>query len=219
MKKAALVSLGIFMLASITNAQIKKGSIYFGGNISGSTVKQNTDNSTPEGKRHTVYISPAAGVAIEDNLIAGVDLNYSNSQSKNYLGYQDYKTHTYGGGVFLRKYITIANRFYFFGETDLGYSQYKYQSLTSAFNSYFSQTTQKTISSRLYPGLSLNVWKSFYIETSFPDLIELGYAHSTSQSNSFGTTVVSKDHNLFFDAGLLSSINLNVGLRFIIPKK
>lgn len=219
MKKMTLSGLAIILFASITHAQISKGAIYLGGNIGASTVKQNVDNSATGGKRHTVYINPAAGIAIKNNLIAGVDLSYTNSQSKNYLNYQDYENHTYGGGVFLRKYMAIVNRFYFFAESGLHYSQNKYRSLATPSSSYFSEANQKTIAATLYPGLALHIFKSFYMETSFPDLLELGYSQATNKSNPYGSAITAKDKSFFFDAGLLSTINLNIGLRFIIPKK
>lgn len=218
MERFTLLTIAIFLFASITKAQITKGSIYLGGSIGASHVKQEVDNSTTEGKRSSILINPAVGIAVKDNLIVGIDFDYSNSSSKKFLNYGDYKTTDWATGIFIRKYVPLVKRLYFFGQSNLNYNHYKYE-VPSTTSSYFSKTVQNTIEASFYPGLAFNVSKSFFIETTFPALVQIGYTRSTNTNNSYGSTVSTKEKGLFFSSQLSNSSYLNFGVRFIIPKK
>jgi Autotransporter beta-domain len=159
------------------------------------------------------------GFAVKNNSIAGVDFNYSNSSSKKFLNYGDYKSTNWAIGIFGRKYVPIIKSLYFFGQTNLNYNHYSNETPSSGNNSYFSNTTQKTVEASLYPGLTFNISKSFYVETAFPVLIEIGYSQSTNTSNPYGTTITTNDKGAFFNSELTNSNYLSFGLRFIIPKK
>jgi len=218
MKKFILFHCVCFLLASISYAQISSGSVYFGGSIGGSSVKQESSISSTEGKRSSINISPSVGLAVKDNLIAGINFIYSNDQSKSYLNWQDHKNNTYGGGIFLRKYFPIIKRLYFFGEGGLDYTQYKYET-PAGTGSYYAKRTTKTVSAGIFPGLAFNIYKSFYIETAFPILLELGYNQTNDLTTNFGSTTTTKDKGIFLQSYLSNSSYLNFGVRFIIPKK
>jgi hypothetical protein len=217
MERFTLLTIAILLFASITKAQITKGSVYLGGSINVASTKQEVNGSSNEGKLKAISINPSVGLAIKRNLVAGINLTYLNGRSKNYQNYQDFDRDGYGGGFFVRKYFPIVNRLYFFGESGLSYDHQKQESF------YQSQTqnkvTQDNIFASLYTGLSFQVFKSFYIETSFPDIIQLGYQKTTTMDNSYIQSAKRTDKGVVFQSNLTSGSYLNVGVRFIIPKK
>jgi hypothetical protein len=144
-------------------------------------------------------------------LIAGIDLNYLHSRSEN-LSTQDNKVNAYGAGVFLRKYFPISNRFYAFGQTGLGYFSQKYDYLQSP-----STYEQHSISANLYPGVAVHVFKSLYLEAAFNNLLQIGYSSTTIRLVNAGTTTKQKDFGI--QSSLSNGSYLNIGIRFIIPKK
>lgn len=219
MKKITLVSLLVILSATIINAQISKGSLYLGGSVGASSYKQDNSNTTTKGKQKSIFFSPALGVAIQNNLIAGINFSYSSASSKDFFNYTDYNTHAFGAGVFLRKYYPIIKNLYFFGQSDLGYSQYQYEYPVTISNPYTSSSKNQYITTKLSAGIAFHLFKSVYIETGFPTLIELGYSKSTITNNSSGQTWTSKTQGAYIQSYLINSGSLNFGIRFIIPKK
>lgn len=65
MKKITLLSFAAILFTSVLNAQISKGSVYLGGSISGSTLKDERSTSPDEGKIKTLVINPQVGVAFK----------------------------------------------------------------------------------------------------------------------------------------------------------
>ena len=94
MKRITLLSVSVLLFVLVTNAQITKGSIYLGGSIGASNAKGEVSTSTELGKRKSISISPSVGVAVKDNLIAGVNFYYFNNSSKKFYSYGDYKSTT-----------------------------------------------------------------------------------------------------------------------------
>jgi hypothetical protein len=80
MKKISVFSFAI-LFASVASAQISKGSLFLGGNISTASSKVELPNGQ-EQEQKGFMISPAIGTAIKNNLIVGVDLTYSKYESE-----------------------------------------------------------------------------------------------------------------------------------------
>jgi long-subunit fatty acid transport protein len=208
MERITLLSIAIFLFASITKAQITKGSTFIGGQISGSTYKQEDGSITQ--KQSSFVISPAIGTAIKQNLIAGIDLTYAHTK----YGYtpDPVEGNSFGAGFFLRRYAAIANRFYFFLQGRAGYYHDKSET-SSGSNSY--KNVSDNYSLGLYPGISYALTKCLHIEAGLNNLALINYSHGTAQqtgspdrtSNSFGYSTSATGSNLAF------------ALRFIIPKK
>jgi hypothetical protein len=207
MERITLLSIAIFLFASITKAQITKGSTFIGGQISGGQTETKNGSSTQ--KQSSFYVSPAIGTAIKQNLIAGIDFTYG--QSKNESGYA-YKTNTYGGGFFLRRYVPIATRFYFFLQGRAGYSFDKSESSNSSSN-WLNKSN--SVSLGLYPGVSFALTKALHIEAGLNNLALLGYSHSVSKQ----PNLPDQTSNNFNFRTSASGTDLSFALRFIIPKK
>jgi hypothetical protein len=219
MERFTLTTIAILLFATITKAQITKGSFYLGGSIGASSTKQENSNSPVEGKSKWLSVNPAVGIAVKNNLIAGVDLNYLHYTTREFQNSQDNDRNGYGAGIFLRKYFPISNRFYVFGQTGIGYFSQKNEYLQSTGYSYTSTNEQHSVSANIYPGVAIHVFKSFYLDAAFNNLLQIGYSTSTSTRNSNGSTDTWKQKDFGIQSSLSNASYLNIGVRFIIPKK
>ena len=109
-----------FALPSV--AQIKKGAIFLGGDIGGSTQKSTYSNSPNTDKQSSFYIAPVFGKAIKENLVFGVNASVRVFNSKTTGTANENKQHSYGASIFLRKYKQIGKSgFSLFAQGNLGY--------------------------------------------------------------------------------------------------
>lgn len=209
MERITLTTIAILLFATITKAQITKGSTFIGGQISGG--KQESKSGSNSQEQNTLYISPAIGTAIKQNLIAGVDLTYSHSKNES-NGIPGTEWNGYGTGFFLRRYAPIANRFYFFLQGRVGYSHGKSES-SSGTNKFTSNANNYELG--VYPGVSFALTKSVHVEAGLNNLALISYSRAKSkETNSPGQTSSS-----FGFSTSASGSNLSFALRFIIPKK
>lgn len=214
MRKALLLTLSLCSLLTITQAQIKKGSILLGGDMSFYTRK--TDYVAYSVIDHTsrFTISPIVGKAIRDNLVFGAAIGFGLSRSKSSDITTD-KTEDYSAGVFLRKYKNIGNSgVYFF--------------LQSALAGTFSNDRQFNVSGIVdrskymnyslsaFPGLSYAVSKKLHLETGFNNLLAINYSHGTTKSLS--STNKSSSDNFSVTSSLSNLSSLYVGFRVLIGK-
>lgn len=206
----AVLFLSVFHLS---NAQISKGSILLGGSFGLSTTKDQTGNV--ESKQNNFYFSPAAGVAVKQNLIAGGDLlfNYSEYPAQN--GKQFYRT--YGAGFFMRKYVPVANRFYVFGQVRAGVSSFN--NTLADLVDYRSKQTGWGLNVSFNPGISYAINNKWQLEAGFNDMAYLNYQHQKTQTNSFGGTVITKRNSFSAGSNLNNfSSSLFIGFRFLLNK-
>lgn len=112
----------LFIALSITGfaqAQIPIGRILLGGTIAYYQSKDKYASTNPHPTKQTyVTINPSAGKVIKENLVLGVEANFSSNTSVYDYPFDKSKAEgkTYGGSVFLRKYVPLLQRFYFFGQ-------------------------------------------------------------------------------------------------------
>jgi hypothetical protein len=201
-------------LAYTASSQITTGSTYIGGTISFNNNKEEANNV--ELKSNSFLISPSIGKAIRENLIFGVDLNYLRTEQE-FLTAPKLETKGYGAGVFLRKYFPIVNRFFVFGHSNLGFV------ITD-----IDQGTGNTriegdgfgVNLGLSPGISYYVGKNLYLEAGFNNLVLIAYNEvKTTQHAANGTTTETKSTDYSLSSSLSNSTDLNIGVRFIIPRR
>jgi hypothetical protein len=209
MERITLTTIAILLFASITHAQITKGSTFIGGQISFSKSKSESGTNVQEGSSFS--FSPAIGTAIKQNLIAGIDLNYGHWAYDNGVSPLQ-KSNNYGGGFFLRRYVPISNRFLFFAQGRAGYGHNKAESNSTT---YESSSESNSASLSLYPGVSFALSRVLYIETGFDNLAVLSYSHGTSKQTGSQDQI---SNNFSFSTGVAGT-TLSFALRFIIPKK
>lgn len=223
MKTKILLFAAIFstLFFSQSNAQINKGTIWLGGQLS-FISQHNTYNtpSFPANSSNNIVISPSIGKAIKDNLIAGVDFNYAYSKSTYNPGNpgsptNSQTTNNFGVGVYLRKYAPLGKNFYLFGQGRLGGtsldSEVKYQSTVYSSNKGYS------IDLGFYPGISYQVSKRVQFETGLNNLFDINLLHVVSKQFDAGAITAESTSNTFLVSSSLSSLaSLTLGFRVML---
>jgi hypothetical protein len=216
MRKIILAIITVSFFVSSVNAQIKKGSVFLGGDIGGSIQKTKSGDITTN-KQNGINISPVFGKAIKDNLIFGVNAGFGIYNNDNPVNNWEYNTNSYNAGVFVRKYKNLATSgFYLFVQGGLGINYYKQkQEGLSPVN--FDETRRVTVGINAYPGISYAVSKKLHLETGFNNLLSLNYFIDKRE---VGSPVTKYKTN---GLGISSSLNnatssLYLGFRLLIGK-
>lgn len=211
MKQKFLLSLlFVCSLAITTQAQINKGATWLGGSFAYGQSTEKSLGSTITNKTSGFTISPAIGKAVKDNLVVGAFATYQHSRSKS-GSTTTAKYNTYGGGVFVRKYIPIVSQLYLFGDARV-YVNRATES-TSGTSDYKAKSWNVGISAT--PGLSYAVTKGIQIETGVYSLFSVSYQKKDqtvgSNNGKYNT----------FNAGLLLDNHnpLYIGFRFLLNNK
>jgi hypothetical protein len=204
------------MLASSVNAQIKKGSIFLGGDLSGYTQKSKAETGV-DYKTTGFNVSPVLGKFIKDNLVIGGNLGFSLSDMKNDLGI-DNKIRGYQVGVFIRKYKNIGvGGFYIFGQAGLN-AGYVIQESDAPVNGYDDALKRTSVSINANPGISFAVNKRFHLETGFSNLISLSYFNEKRDDNSPNITGYTSNGFSLSTSLSNATSSLYVGFRVLLSK-
>ena len=213
MKRILLFTIISVFTFSFSNAQINKGTIFLGGGIYASDVK-NDFNGTSSNNTTEIGFSPAIGLAIKDNLITGVRLGYSSYSYKPSNSSNDTR-HGYGGGIFIRKYMPLGKSFYLFGDASANYNYYKQE------NTYQTVTSTDLLNSAgisLYPGIAYSVSKHFQLEASINNLLNLYYTKSDHNQPDPNNPSHYSNSGMTFSVNANGMSALNIGFRFMIGK-
>ena len=163
-------------------AQITKGSVLLGGRLEYVTENLKSANSADEMKQRYVTISPAAGLAVKDNLLFGVDVHFQTSKTQNINNNTtvSQSSRSFGGGVFLRPYVVLGRNFYLFAEGRSGLTFFKEK---YGNNAQYPQTKGYTIYLSIYPGISYAINRRFHVETGFSNMAYSNFRRSKSYSS------------------------------------
>jgi hypothetical protein len=212
----AIITVSIFVCSA--NAQIKKGSIFLGGNISGSTQKTKTTDDVTTFKQNVINILPVFGRAIKENLVLGVNVGFGIYDSEYPAGNNiNFKASSYSAGVFLRKYKNIGTSgFYLFiqGGLEGGYMTQKQE---YPYAPGFDESKRISIGINVYPGLSYAVSKKLHLETGFNNLLSLNYFNEKRENGSPVTTSKTNGFNIASSLNNATS-SLFLGFRLLIGK-
>jgi hypothetical protein len=207
MKIKSLLLLPFLSISIITSAQIQKGTIMIGGYLSYSSQKSEANNS----KTHAFNISPGVGKAVKENLIVGIDvLYYGASSESTFAPGSKSETNGFGGGIFLRKYATIAKNFYLFGQGRAGTSFLK-EETSFPGNAYTAKTTNINLSA--YPGVAYSITPKLQLEAGLPNLLYANY-------NTRKVSGTNADKNTGFEVAtsLSSGTPISIGLRVLLNR-
>jgi hypothetical protein len=216
MKKTFLLSALISLFSLTLSAQIKKGSVLLGGQISAYHSKTHPSVIQSEQELNTVNFNISVGKAIKDNAVLGVYGTYAHAKSDNfYNGNSNYnsKLDIYKLGVFYRNYKKLAKDFYFFGELGTGYMGSKQIDNNVQGNNPIRYTST---GAELYltPGIAYRVFKKLQLELVIPQIAGMQYEvrKTTAQGSVF------KQDMFQFNTNLNSSLlnNLGLGFRFVL---
>lgn len=185
MKKLLLAS--AIALFGLSNAQIAKGTAYLSGQVNYAQEENNNNDTKVESFR----VIPTAGYFVNTNLAVGLGLGYANDKVTTTT------TSSVAGGTltvenkgtqsafvvapFVRKYWTLADKLYFFGqlEVPMAFGEYKAEGTetfvagsTTTVNSTSDKTKFTSIGVNVKPGLDYFLNKNWSIEATIG---EFGY--------------------------------------------
>lgn len=212
----------VFVCTLLTSsfAQINKGTVWIGSNFSYAKDKFTPDQLIISGETRTVSILPSFGVAVKENMVLGIFGNYTNTyreqQTTSFYSKRDEKT--YGGGLFVRRYIPVFKRFYLYGEGRLGYNKSESEENWANLSSFGTSNLKSWETGLTFtPGIAYGITRSILLEAGVAALFDARYRSTESiytpytQSNSVKT----------FTAGvrLENASAFYIGIRFLINKK
>ena len=209
-----IITLFIF---SVSNAQIKKGNLFIGGDVYLSISNATNINANNENTHSSSFgFSPSIGWVTKDNLVVGATIltNFTNNE---YSPYGSNKSYRIGAGIWMRKYLPIGKSFYLFGNGMLA-AQPVY-----SYNSNSTQPGNKergfSINVNVVPGIAYQVNKGLFLEAALNNLFSLGYTktnieyQNANNINSKGVT-----NSFVLSSGIGSSAPLQVGVRWMIVR-
>lgn len=192
-------------------AQTQPGTLFLGGSFH--LNKQNYDD-TPTVKQRTgtdFSLSLQAGRFIRQNLVLGLSLKYESGRNKSNRiesgssFYHKNSTRTIAAGPFVRKYIPLAEKFYFYGQGTAGmeFNRWKNEYVSNSFT-----TTGKDRSAfiSLMPGLNYFITPKIALEIS-----------SSGISYTYYRPKNVKGHSDQLDVNL-NLASLNYGLSFFLTR-
>lgn len=214
MQKRILLAVFTVTVATGVNAQIKKGALLLGGQLSFNSQKnESTAPNVYVSNSNSLFISPAFGKAVKENLFVGVDLVYSHGK------YQTSSTSKqlsdgYGAGFFVRQYKALGKGFYLFGQARVGgvYNKQAYTDQVQANNN--SSTKGFTVQLGFYPGVSYAVSKKLQVEAGFSNLAALRYEH-LKQTFANSSTVYTTN-SFSFSSSLSSFAGPTIGFQVLL---
>lgn len=219
----SLLLFSFLFIAFTSGAQIKKGAVSLGVDFSfsGGKSSSNLPNSI-EGKNFDGSAGITAGKAIEDNLFIGAGVNYGTSNNKNVLSgntTSEQKSNLIGGSVWVRKYYPVLKSFYLFVNGGLSVTGSSTESEQASV--LVSKYTGFTVSATVYPGISYQMRKNFFLDASVNSLANIFYSHGKSENfDSQGALVnTNKSDTYGVSTSIGNSANpLQIGMRWIIQK-
>lgn len=208
-----IIAAALFVTPAL-NAQIKKGAVFLGGDIGGSSQKTKT-GGTITNKQEGLNISPVFGKAIKENLILGGNAGFGLYENNTGTSTNFQRSSSYGAGIFIRKYKPIGNSsFSMFLQGGFGVN-YNSNEDVSPFSNFY-KTTRYNIGISVYPGMSYAVSKRLQLETGFNNLLSLNYFTEKRENNTVPGTVKTTGVNISSSLNNISSLYL--GFRVLINK-
>lgn len=224
MKKTLLFVCSFISFATISQAQITKGSILLGGNIGlskGKTEGINTSNS----RSQMLSFNPTVGLAVKDNWVVGIHAGFSDFEAEPTISFSsDRDEEYYSAGVFLRRYKALGKNFYLYGNGSINYNKVNrtYRSGNYSDNYIQNYFGSKGVTLSVSPGITYTINKRFHLELSLVDLLTAGYSKTQEQNLSYsnGIVISNSTHGKSFDFGtnFSNTIPLSIGFRFVIGK-
>lgn len=216
MKKVLLAILTISLFVYSADAQIKKGSIFLGGDIAASSQKTKYDNGNDRESK-ALTITPVFGKFVRDNLVVGGSLSFSRNRTVNDFSVMT-RFNNYGASVFMRKYKPIGkNGFFVFLQGGLT-GNYLTTVSRSPMPQYNEEMKRTSISLGANPGISFAVNKKLHLETGFNNLLAVSYFNERrSQSGASSGPYRENGFSIFSSLSNATS-QLYVGFRVLLEK-
>lgn len=210
MKKILLLTIVSFSLAHFAQAQMAKGSVLAGIDVSANYSKNGTEPN--ETKQTSFYANPSVGVAVKQNTVFGARLLYGHGKYT-YTSSPKQESNQFGGGVFLRRYVLLAKKVYLFGEAGADYNHQKTEQNSST---YGYKTKGNGAALTVYPGLSYAVGKKLLLEAGLNKLLAISYTHSeTENTDILGNVSTSKSTAFGISSVIGANTSFSLGFRLL----
>ncbi len=203
----------VFIFASlVSSAQISRGSVLLGGDLSFGSQKGNTTSTNLNDYSSSNFIfAPSIGKAIKDNLVLGGMLTYGHQQNSNDQGGGNNSKSTgdtYGLGVFLRKYFPLGKGFSFFTEAQL--AGYMIENKTDG--TLTGKTENLTFA--FSPGVAYGISRRVQLELGLPEFFSATYSHNKSLNAGIDYNIV---NSFSMGTDLAASFqSLDIGIKFLL---
>mgnify|MGYP003635714751 CR=1 FL=1 len=202
MKKVLMMS--VLLISAVAFGQTEKGSKYIGGGVGFSTSGGETDNgnTTVDAPTFSTYnVSPSVGYFVADDLAVGLMLNVSGTKWKDDANDSKNTTSTFGVSLFAKKYKSIVENFYVFGQANVGFGA------GSSKNENNGTSVDGPKTSSFFVGVAPGVEYFFSPKVSMSCSVgALSFVSSTEKEDFGGNEVKDKDST--FDLNLnLSAVN------------
>ncbi len=220
MKKITLAFVSL-LLIQVAHAQVSKGSLFTGGsvNVNSTTIDNSFGSTTNTSKTSGWSVSPQIGTAIQQNKIIGVQLFAGGNSSENTSNNVSKGTNNnYGVGIFYRQYFPIASKWMLFGQAavlgNFGNGESSSQGIKTDKSSSWG------IGLGITPGIAYQAGKKVWLEASLSNLLGINYSSQKTDnlSQSGSVTSTSKRKDFSANANWNGFNNINLGIRWIIPK-
>ena len=208
----------LFFVFVTCHAQIKKGSVLLGGQLSYSNGSYQFGYQPGHSSRNA-SIGVSAGKAIRENNFVGLDVNYiSSKETSYYSGGDSVRSKGYYStiGAFVRSYKKLANNFYIFCQATGGVTIGNQTQLYKSPNGEIKIKNRGTYAS-LTPGVAYQVFKKMQVEVTIPGIVSLQYM--VTRQNSINPQLENAEFNQFAFSTNLNNTNLGllgVGFRFVL---
>lgn len=199
-------------MSFLAHAQFNKGSIILGGQLSFSTNSTvESPGSAPNEKSNVGTFDISVGKAIRENAIFGLQAFYGFSNDGNVAPY--YANHSYGIGIFYRKYKDLGKEFFLFAQAGAGYSGDTQSGVDTSGNKV-NQGTTNGGQIYIYPGIAYRISKKFFLELTIPELFEADY--SSVKSINPQQTLVTNQFNISTSLSDNPLNSLAIGFRLVL---
>jgi len=218
MKKLLIAS--AVALFGLSNAQIAKGTVYLSGSVGYSQEETNNGNSKVE----NFNVLPTAGFFVAPNLAVGLGVGYQTQKDTNIsttttpvsttVTTLEEKYPAFVVAPFVRKYWTLSDKLYFFGQLavpmQFGKGEIESSSVTTIGNTTSTTSTSSeakytSVGVTVKPGLDYFLNKNWTIEATIG---EFGY-------NNFKPKEGDATNNYSFGLNLA---NVGIGVKYVFAK-
>jgi hypothetical protein len=220
MGKVLLLTVIIAIFNSPASAQIKKGSILLGGQISYNDANADYTNTQANRKSRVAIFNISAGTALSENKVLGITVtywDYNNDYVNSGLVNHNVKFNSYNFDVFYRQYKKLVKDFYLFGEMGAGYIGSNETDTNVPGNNVKTRYTTTGAELYLTPGIAYRFYKKLQVELVMPQIA--GASYSVRKTTSQPVSVDDNKQGAFiFSTNLNSSFlnNLGLGFKFVL---
>ena len=204
----------------VSNAQFKKNDILLGGQLSYSYNSSNqkyVTGPTYDNKATTGNFTINFGKALNENTVAGITLSYMPYSMNNYnvdgIIPTKFQDDGYAVGIFYRKYKNLGKEFYLFGQVSALYN-WSNQSAKDSTGKEIQTGSSWLVGIDFAPGIAYKVSRHFFLELSFPDLINVEYSKSNAKTPQTNLAYDRLNLSTSLSSGFLSS--LGVGFKLVL---